>query len=289
MIKKTILSICAASLLSTSIISTSPRQAYAGATQAYIAHTSINMSLMAVGIVALLGRLDLLNAPALENASAFWTVVDLAGLLAPFAQAAITQWMDESGKILAKFTGDKGHVTDKWVGPPEINKTIEVMDAFAAELQKFDLSNMPVVHDAYVAADMDLKTATAKDLSEALVKWHEAKDQSNDAIQEYQVKMLYTAQQQAILAMVEALYMKKAFAILASVHRDTEHAIENQYQNTKSTLATLAARRALFNSLLVVKYQVARARTRIRSEALKRYTEPIAAAPEIASGDTSSN
>ena len=288
MIKKTVLSICAASLLCTSIISTSPRQAYAGATQAYIAHTSINMGLMGVGIVALLLRLKLLVVPALENASTFWAVVDLAGLLAPFAQAAITQWMDESAKILAKFIGDKGHVTDKWVGPPEINKTIEVMEAFAAELAQFDLSNVPVVHDAYVDADMDLKTASAKDLSEALTAWQTAKDQSNDAIQEYQVKMLYTAQQQAILAMVEALYMKKTFAILASVHRDTEKAIQNQYENTKSTLATLAARRALFNALLIVKYQIARARTRIRAEAFKRYTDPLAVAPEIGAPEVTS-
>ena len=288
MIKKTILSICAASLLCTSIISTTPRRAYAGATEAYIAHTSINMALMSVGIVALLMRLKLLKAPALEKASTFWAVVDFAGLLAPFAHAAITQWMDKSAKILAKFIGDKGHVTDKWVGPPEINKTIEVMEALASELAEFDLSNTPVVHDAYVEADMDLKTASAKDLSDALVKWYTAKDQSNDAIQDYQVKMLYTSQQQAILAMVEALYMKKTFAILASIHRDTEMAIQNQYENTKSTLATLAARRALFNSLLIVKYQIARARTRIRAEALKRYAEPIAVAPEISAPEVAS-
>ena len=150
MIKKTILSICAASLLCTSIISTSPRQAYAGATQAYIAHTSINMALMAVGIVALIRRLKSLHAPALETASAFWTVADLAGLLAPFAQAAITQWMDESGKILAKFTGDEGHVTDKWVGPPEINKTIEVMDAFAAEQHQVHSIGIFLKYSVYV-------------------------------------------------------------------------------------------------------------------------------------------
>ncbi|MBP5343572.1 MAG: hypothetical protein J6Y85_00640 [Alphaproteobacteria bacterium] len=282
MMKKAILSVCAASLLCTSVMTTAPRRAYAGATDAYIAHTVINTALLAIGYVMFYGRKLMHESDLLpESPFSFWPMMNYAGIALQFANAGVTAWMDKSGQILAQFVGDEGHVTDKWIGPPELNKTIEAMDAFSAELKQFDLSNVPVMHDAYVEADMDLKTATAQELTDALVDWNLAKDQSNQGIQEHQAKILYTAQQQAIWAMVEALYMKKTFAILASVHQDTEAAIQNQYQNTKSTLATLAARRALFNSLLIVKYQVARARTRIRSEALKRYIKPVSTAPEI--------
>jgi len=283
MFKKTVLSICAAGLLCTSIVSTTPRQAYAGATEAYIAHTTISAALMPIGLAMALKRIKMIKVPIFpESAVPVWAVINIFGMLAPLAQAAITQWMDKSGKILAKFTGATGHVTDKWVGAPEINKTIEVINDFASELNDVELlSRLPEdkIHDAYVNAHSDYKNATSADLAEALTNYQVASDQSNTPIQQYYQKILYTAQQQAIWGMVEALYMKKTFAILAKVHKDTEDAIQNQYQNTKSTLATLAARRALFNALLIVKYQVARARTRLRSEALKVYLKPIAEPP----------
>ena len=121
MFKKTILSLCAVCLLSVGIASTSPRQVYAAdkATQAYIAHTTISMALSIVSAAkAILRHTPTSIWPFAEyfgdSVGTYWNV---ASLLAPFAQAAITLWMDQPGKILAKFTGDEGYRTVLWSGP----------------------------------------------------------------------------------------------------------------------------------------------------------------------------
>ena len=102
-----------------------------------------------------------------------------------------------------------------------------------------------------------------------------------DSIQAYRTKIQYNAQQRAIHAMAEALVMKKALNILAAVHNDAEEKIKNSYSNEKSVLATLAARRGLYNSLLTFKYQIATVRARLRAEALEMDVLPVASDVEI--------
>ena len=180
--KKTIISICAASLLCGTVIST-PRQAIAGATEAYIAHTAINMAMFAIGLVTWILRITSINAepplPARVEASVpVWTPVNIAGVLAPLGQAAITQWMDKSGKILATFTGDEGHVTDKWVGPPEMNTTVYTVEEFAGEVASFNVADVPVVDIAYEGLQ-DPENSSARVLAEARMAAALAENQSN--------------------------------------------------------------------------------------------------------------
>ena len=176
--KKTIISICAASLLCGTIIST-PREAVAGAASAYIAKTSINLVMLAVGLYTMLVRYGLLIDPlVVESSSPFWPALDYAGGVAALAQAGITQWMDESGKILATFTGDKGHVTDKWVGPPNINETVYVMDEFMeGDVASFNV-DIPVVDVAYEGLK-DPEQSSARELARARREANLAENQSN--------------------------------------------------------------------------------------------------------------
>ena len=266
MMKKIIVSVCAVALLCGTVIST-PRRARAGATEAYIAHTTISAAMLIFGNFIYKGRTDNDKAPAAQSAFPTWPVIDIAGALATLGQSAITQWMDKSGKILAKFIGATGHVTDKWVGPPEINKTIYAVDEI--------LQTEP----AYIVAK-PLSTTSA-DLSQAQEEYLLAEDQSNEGIQKHREKVLYIAQQQAINALVNALHKKRILSSLAGIHHDNEEMIKNAYSNTKSTLATLESRRGLYNALLILKFKIAQERARLRSQALRSELLPVSEVPEV--------
>ena len=280
MVKKKFISICAVSLLGLTVVAS--YRAFAGAAESYISEAGIDTAMLVPGHMEFEQRIQKVANPIFpEGASPWWTTMDFSGMLGHLGQVAIAQWMNKSSHILAKFTADvgTGHLTTDWVESAS-DESLEGVDALASELDELmawdDAVDMPSIHEAYTEAGLDYKTAGVDALTEALRDYQTAPDQSNSAIQAHYAKLLYTSQQQAILAMAEAIYIKKVFGVLNKIHSDTESAIDTQYENKKSSLSTLAARRALFNALLIVKYQVARTRTRIRAESLKQYATTIA-------------
>ena len=53
---------------------------------------------------------------------------DWVGIATQLGHAAVNKFMRDATNITASFAGEQGYVTDKWVGPPAMNKSIKVLD-----------------------------------------------------------------------------------------------------------------------------------------------------------------
>lgn len=187
--------------------------------------------------------------------------------------AAVNQFMRDETYITASFTGAQGHVTDKWVGPPAKNKTFKVLGEFNVPTQRF----AAVAFDANEYKNLkEVDDASARELmkyrNEQLIE--DQRSLKNVTAETWGLH--YRAQQRSINAMATALQLKELLTALASA----DARVSGEYGSKTQAVASVAARRVLYDSLMYLKMNVMAARTKMRSEAMELDLKPVTKDPE---------
>ena len=180
----------------------------------------------------------------MNNWFSIFVSFDWIGLATQLGHAAINKWMRDATHVTASFAGASGHVTDKWVGPPAMNKTTAIMDKVEVTAQSFgalsfDPRNYPGLKDAAHASAYQLMKYRSDQLLEDQRSLKNVTDQNWG--------LLYRAQQRSIQGLAGALELKKQLADLANV----ESLISAEYGSKPKALNTVANRRALHDALML--------------------------------------
>lgn len=204
-----------------------------------------------------------------------WTpgiATDIVSVISSLAHAAVNYFMRDTWYITADFTGVQGHVTDKWVGEPEKNKTISILADFNVPTQRF----ATIAFDSSEYKNLkDESNASARELMEYRNEKLVEEQRSLENVVEGTWGLRYRAQQRAINALATALQMKDQLAVLAEA--DTR--ITAEYGSKTQAVSTVAARRVLYDALMYLKMNVLAARTKTRAEAMELDFKAVTADP----------
>ena len=217
-------------------------------------------------IISAPSPIPLLDEMSWFNIFISWNLVDTGMTL---GHAAINKFMRDATYITGTFTGTQGHVTDKWGGPPNRNKTIAIMGDVAVTSEKFDALTFNPAEYQGMTED-EAKKASASKLQDYRAKTLIENQRSLKNVTGENWNILYRAQQRSIKALTGALELKGQLAALA----DVDKKIDAEYDSKPQALNTLASRRALHDALLLLKLNVLAARTRLRSEMLELDFKP---------------
>lgn len=195
--------------------------------------------------------------------------------LIEMGHAAVNKYMRDATYITADFAGPagRGHVTDKWVGPPDKNTTVAILGEFKVPTQRFDA--VAFNEDEYKGMDVDVNDASALDLMNFRNKHVIEEQRSLDNVTDTTWGVRYRAQQRAITALVTALQVKEELAVLAEA--DTR--ISPDYTNKTSAVSTVASRRVLYDALMFLKMNVMAARAKMRAETMELDFKPVTKDP----------
>ena len=199
-----------------------------------------------------------------------WNVISLFSSL---AHAAVNYFMRDTWYITASFTGAQGHVTDKWIGKGHKKVEVAVLKEFEVPAQRF----------AAIAFDVNeyknlknVDSASARELMEYRNKTLIEEQRSLDNVTDETWGIRYRAQRRSITALAAALKMKETLAALA----EADGRISANYDSKTDAVATVAARRVLYDALMFLKMNVMAARTKLRAEAMELDFEPVTTDPE---------
>jgi len=186
--------------------------------------------------------------------------------------AAINKYMRDATSITASFTGAQGHVTDKWVGPPNKNKQIPVLKEFSVDTQRFS----SLAFDAADYAGLtDPSNASARELMNYRNNVLAEEQRSLSNVTEDTWGVRYRAQRRSINALALAFQAKETLAALAQV----DSKITPDYTNKTGAISTLAARRVVYDALMFLKMNIMAARTKMRAETLELDFKPVETNP----------
>lgn len=198
---------------------------------------------------------------------------DFMSLFTSLAHAAVNYFMRDTWYITASFTGTQGHVTDKWIGQGPQKVQIAVLKSFEVPSQRF----AAVAFDADEYKNLkDVDAASARELMEYRNKVLVEEQRSLDNVTDETWGIRYRAQRRSITALAAALKMKETLAVLA----EADGRISANYDSKTDAVATVAARRVLYDALMFLKMNVMAARTKLRAEAMELDFEPVTTDPE---------
>ncbi len=205
------------------------------------------------------------------------TLDGLSGV-SQLGHAAVNQFMRDSTKITADFAGVQGHVTDKWIGPADRNLIVAIMDKLGIDPTRlqavsFDKDMYQNLQDASSASPRELMEYRRNELLED--------QRSLQNVAKEQRAIRYRAQQRSIKAMASAMELKRQLSSLAEM----DAKIQAQYNSKNQALNTLATRRALYDSLMLLKMNVLAVRTKVRAETLELDFKPLKKELEIVGND----
>lgn len=196
-----------------------------------------------------------------------WFSFDVVGGLMSLAHGAVNKWMRDATMITASFTGTEGFVTDKWVGPHPRNTVTEVMGEFSVASQDYKSLQLDKKDYGNIT---DAEKASARQLQEYRQKELISDQRSLSDRADETWKKLYTAQRHCISGLASALEFKRILAELNKIEGD----VVAKYDNKTSSLNTFASRRSMYNALLLLRMNVAAARTKLRAHILELDFKP---------------
>ena len=200
--------------------------------------------------------------------------VNIYSVFMELAHAAVNRFMRDTTQITASFTGEEGHVTDKWVGPGEKNKVTRVLGEFKVPTQRF--AAIAFDSDEYKdlkddGKDVNERNASARRLMEYRNEKLVEEQRSLQNVTEETWGLRYRAQQRSIHAMATALRLKEQLAVLA----EADSRIKAEYGSKTQAVNTVSARRVLYDALMYLKMNVLAARTKTRAETLELDFKPV--------------
>lgn len=232
-------------------------------------------------ITALLSNpLSIFNTIAIKNEplwNTFYFAWNPFESIIQLGHAAVNQFMRDETAITASFVGAEGHVTDKWIGAPATNKTYYILDDFDVPTQRF----AKVAFDESEYSDLeDVDSADARTLMDYRNSKLVEEQRSLDNVTEETWGVRYRSQKRAITALVTALEAKATLSALASA----DAKVTAEYDSKTQAVATLAARRVLYDALMYLKMNVMAARTKMRAETLELDFKPLTTTPTDSGG-----
>ena len=201
---------------------------------------------------------------------------DWVGALIRAAQTALKYFLSDDTKMVAELVYDDGEGGGGGGGCGSVytgqNGSAEeklVLNAVASSL-----TDITAETTAY-PVDVQIQTTSVADLAKHRIQSAIQEQSALDQLSEEDWATQYRAQQRAIVAMTDALLMKKAYKELLDISNSLS---SGSYSNYSEAVSTVATRRLLLDALMALRKRVIAARVRARVETaeqnLRVSTEP---------------